>query len=255
MKQMITGITLVCVLMFVTSGCKEGGAIPSASQQEAPAATQPAAAPQGWTGAVVETMDAAGYTYVKIDTGTEQIWAAAPETQVKVGDTVSVPPGAPMKNYQSKTLNRTFDVVYFVPSINKPGEAPPAAIAPAGAMGMPGMKKKAPSAKVDLSGIAKAEGGKTIAEIFAEKEALGGKTVTVRGKVVKFNPNIMGTNWLHLQDGTGAAGTNDLTVTTDAEVQVGDTVLVTGALTLNKDLGSGYKFDVIIEKAQVTVEK
>jgi len=58
-----------------------------------------------------------------------------------------------------------------------------------------------------------------------------------------------------VQDGTGAAGTNDLTVTTDAEVQIGDTVLVTGALTLNKDLGSGYKFDVIIEKAQVAVEK
>jgi hypothetical protein len=255
MKQMITGITLVCVLMFVTSGCGEGGATPSAPQQEAPAAPQPTAAPQGWTGTVAETMNTAGYTYVKIDTGTEQIWAAAPETQVKVGDTVSVPPGAPMKNYQSKTLNRTFDVVYFVPSINKPGAAPPAAKAPAGAMGMPGMKKKAPSAKVDLSGIAKAEGGKTIAEIFAEKEALGSKTVTVRGKVVKFNPNIMGTNWLHVQDGTGAAGTNDLTVTTDAEVQIGDTVLVTGALMLNKDLGSGYKFDVIIEKAQVAVEK
>ena len=102
------------------------------------------------------------------------------------------------------------------------------------------MKKKAPSAKVDLSGIAKAEGGKTIAEIFAEKEALGGKTVTVRGKVVKFNPGIMGTNWLHVQDGTGAAGTNDLTVTTDAEVQIGNTVLVTGALTLNKEIGRAH---------------
>jgi hypothetical protein len=255
MKQMITGITLVCVLMFVASGCKEGSATPSASQQEAPAAPQPASIPQGWTGTVAETMNAAGYTYVKIDTGTEQIWAAAPGTQVKVGDTVSVPPGAPMKNFQSKTLDRTFDVVYFVSSINKPGEAPSAAKAPAGAMGMPGMKKKAPPAKVDLSGIAKAEGGKTIAEIFAEKEALGGKTVTVRGKVVKVNPNIMGTNWLHVQDGTGAAGTNDLTVTTDTEVQIGDTVLVTGPLTLNKDLGSGYTFDAIIEKAQVVVEK
>jgi len=48
-----------------------------------------------------------------------------------------------------------------------------------------------PGAEVDLSGIAKADGGKTVAEVFAEKGALAGQPVTVRGKVVKVNAGIM----------------------------------------------------------------
>jgi hypothetical protein len=125
-----------------------------------------------------------------------------------------------------------------------------------------GMDGKAPhpmpatdAAPVDLSGIAKADGGKTVAEVFAEKDALAGKPVTVRGKVVKANSGIMGKNWIHVRDGSGSDGTNDLTVTTTtAQPNVGDTVLVTGPVSLNKDFGMGYQYDVIVEDAQVTVE-
>ena len=113
----------------------------------------------------------------------------------------------------------------------------------------------APAETVDLAGIAKAEGGKTVAEVFAEKDQLAGKPVTFRGKVVKTNANIMGKNWLHVRDGSGADGTNDLTVTTAGAIpNVGDTVVVTGPVVLNKDFGMGYVYDVLIEDAQVTVE-
>jgi hypothetical protein len=112
-----------------------------------------------------------------------------------------------------------------------------------------------PGEEVDLSGIAKAEGGKTVAEVFAEKDALGGKPVTVRGKVVKVNAGIMGKNWLHVRDGSGAEGTNDLTVTTAGDLPaLGATVVVTGPVTLNKDFGMGYTYDVIVEDAEVKVE-
>jgi hypothetical protein len=114
----------------------------------------------------------------------------------------------------------------------------------------------APTEQVDLSGIARAEGGKTVAEVFAEKDQLAGQPVVVRGKVVKSNPGIMGKNWLHVRDGSGAEGTNDLTVsTTGAAPAVGDTVLVKGPVSLNKDLGMGYVYDVIVEDAEVTVEE
>ena len=116
----------------------------------------------------------------------------------------------------------------------------------------------APSASqptVDVSGIARAEGGKTIAEVFAEKDQLAGTTVVLRGKVVKVNANIMGRNWLHVRDGSGAEGTNDLTVTsTNVLPSVGDIVVVRGPVGLNKDLGMGYQYDVIIEDAEVTIE-
>ena len=76
----------------------------------------------------------------------------------------------------------------------------------------------------------------------------------MRGKVVKFSANIMGKNWVHLQDGTGESGINDLTVTTSAVVNKGDTVLVSGVLVIDKDFGYGYSYDVIIEDAEVSVE-
>ena len=72
--------------------------------------------------------------------------------------------------------------------------------------------------------------------------------------MVKFNGGILGTNWLHIQDGTGTEGSNDLTVTTSAVVKVGDTVLVRGAVSLDRDFGSGYRYGVIVEGATVTVE-
>lgn len=108
---------------------------------------------------------------------------------------------------------------------------------------------------VDLSGIARADGGQTVAEIFAAKDRLAGETVLIRGKVVKVNAGIMGKNWLHVRDGSGEAGTNDLTVTTTGTLpDVGDTVLVTGVLGLNRDFGMNYQYPVIIEDASVTVE-
>jgi hypothetical protein len=78
----------------------------------------------------------------------------------------------------------------------------------------------------------------------------------VRGKVVKYNAEIMGKNWLHIQDGSGSAdkSNNDLTVTTTTPAKVGDTVLVTGSVTTNKDFGAGYKYTVILDDAKVVVE-
>ena len=107
---------------------------------------------------------------------------------------------------------------------------------------------------VDLSGITPAAGGHTVGDIHAKKAELNGKPVKVRGKVVKFSPQIMGKNWIHIQDGTGDAGANDLTVTTGVSANTGDTVLISGTLTLDKDFGYGYAYDVIVEDAEVTVE-
>lgn len=120
---------------------------------------------------------------------------------------------------------------------------------------MPHPTPAAPAGNVDLSGIEKADGGKTIAEIYAEKDQLADQSVVFRGKVVKVNPDIMGKNWLHVRDGSGEEGSNDLTVTTAGVLpEVGDTVVVNGPVGLNVDFGMGYEYDVIIEDAEVTVE-
>jgi hypothetical protein len=64
----------------------------------------------------------------------------------------------------------------------------------------------------------------------------------------------MGKNWLHLQDGSGSEGTNDLTVTTTATAEVGDLVLVNGKVSVDRDFGYGYTYEVLLEDAEITVE-
>jgi len=102
--------------------------------------------------------------------------------------------------------------------------------------------------------VAPAEGGQTVEQVITNKADFIGQEILVRARVVKFTPQILGKNWIHLQDGTGSEGTNDLTVTTDAEPAVGDLVLMRGVLASDKDFGYGYKYDLIVEDAQVTVE-
>jgi hypothetical protein len=102
--------------------------------------------------------------------------------------------------------------------------------------------------------VAKSDGGVTIEELYARKSELTGKAVIVRGRVVKYNSGILGRNWVHIQDGTGAGGTHDLTVTTDDTVSVGDVVLVRGTAAVDRDFGMGYRYDLIVEEADVTAE-
>ncbi|SHJ42519.1 hypothetical protein SAMN02745165_02326 [Malonomonas rubra DSM 5091] len=236
-----------------TASQTPGSATPPA--MSAPAEQAPKAG--GTSGTVVETMNAAGYTYVQVDSGTEKIWAAAPAFEVKVGDSVVVPDGMAMNNYHSKTLNRDFPVVYFVDSVlNASAPAAPTVASTDMPAGHPATNTAAPAPDVDLSNISKADGGLTVGEVYGDKANLSGKDIVLRGKVVKYSPQIMGKNWLHVQDGSGdqAAGTHDLTVTTNITAQIGDTVLVQGPLTVDKDFGYGYQYDVIIEDAKVTVE-
>lgn len=227
----------------------------STAAKGATAAPGAAAAPGTTRGKVVETMNSGGYTYVALQQGGKKVWSAGPQVAVKVGDMVSMPTGMAMKNYHSKTLDRTFETVYFVQSISvagsEPAAAPTSGAAPTDVAGGMARSKAAP---VEIKGIAKAEGGKTVAEIYAAKADLNGKQITVRGKVVKYNGGIMGKNWMHIQDGSGAGATGDVTVTTQDKAAVGDTVLVKGKVATNRDFGSGYSYDLMLEEAKVTVE-
>ena len=281
----------VCVLAVAVTGCgdKVGGNAqakannpPAAAQPAAQTAAQPVARPGTLQGTVAETMDSGGYTYVLVDTGTQKVWCAAPVTAVKVGEKVTVPQGQMMNDFRSATLDRVFPEIWFTSAIWKAGSEPMGGATPQGAMGgMPGMgggaaaqgqmppTEKMPATGVNggpasgtklvlddqhVSGIKKAEGGYQIGEIYSKGKQLGGQVVKVRGRVVKFTPNIMGTNWVHIQDGSGAGATVDLTVTTSAIVAVGDVVLAEGTLAIDKDFGAGYKYAAIIEKATVAKE-
>jgi hypothetical protein len=222
------------------------------------AADGPASAPEG-PGRVLETMDAGSYTYVRVDFGSREDWVAAPKTALSVGDDVVVPAGLLMEDFRSETLDRTFDHIWFVEAVTVGGGTGGAAMSgsPHGSMEMPSGHPPvgggaAPG--VDLTGIEKLEGGQTVAELWTDRDDLVGQAIAVRGRVVKFLPEIMGKNWLHVRDGSGEEGTNDLTVTTATTVKVGDLVQVRGVLAADRDFGMGYRYDLIVEDAAVEIE-
>ncbi|MDF1838788.1 MAG: hypothetical protein P1V35_13035, partial [Planctomycetota bacterium] len=181
-----------------------------------------------------------GYTDVRLETAEGEVWAAGTAHNVTEGAQLIARGLTPMPGFRSATLDRTFEQIFFCDSMMVTG---------ANAAGH-AVAQDAPSSIQ----VEKAEGGQTVVQMFTEKDAFVGKQVTLRGKVVKFSAAIMGKNWIHLQDGSGESGTNDLTITTAQTVAVGDTVTVQGTLVADKDFGYGYKYAVIIEDAKVTVE-
>ncbi len=249
------------LVLFAVAGCSRqsaGGAAQQAVPSHAAASSAPSQSGQTAAGTVVETMDAASYTYVRVKTATGDVWAATAQVKLAVGDRVVVPLEMPVKDFHSPSLNRDFPLIYFASRVEREGEAPAAAAGsqmppPASAMASHGQMTGAPAAEPVTTKIAPPEGGVTIADVWARRAALAGKTVTVRGKVVKFNGGILDRNWIHIQDGSGDTkdGTNDLAITSQGVTKVGDIITVTGKLTTNKDIGSGYKYAAIIEDATI----
>lgn len=127
---------------------------------------------------------------------------------------------------------------------------------PHGATGLPQGHPPTTAATKDvpIGNVDKAEGpnGLRIDELFAQKDRFAGKAVRVRGVVVKATMGVMGKNFIHLRDGSGsdAKKDNDLTVTTTEVVERGQTVLLEGTVTLDKDLGAGYLYDILLEDAK-----
>ena len=235
--------------------------------------TQPRAAdaaqPGAGSGKVLEKIDASSYTYVRLDDGRgKEIWAAIPGTQLEIGEQVTLEGGTVMRNFNSKTLNRTFDSIIFATGVARAGgnnNAP----TPAAAMAGSGFSRTGSAAPDPHSQFSSGSGrpmvpfvdlkvekstarnGYTVGELFTKAASLNSQKVTVKGQVVKVNPEIMGKNWLHIQDGTGdpSKNTHDLVVTSADMAEKGAIISLEGILTTDKDFGSGYRYDVIVEHA------
>jgi len=93
---------------------------------------------------------------------------------------------------------------------------------------------------------------KTVEQVFAQQAELSGKHIHISGEVVKVNNGIMGKNFLHIKDGTGTEGTNDIIVTSQQTANVGDKVGVDALVTTNRDFGMGYSYKVILEEAKLS---
>ena len=137
-----TALVLLSIVALAVAGCKDKPKT-EAPQQAAPAG-MPAAAPGaaapggaapggdphagmkaqeipagvGKKAKVTQTMNSGGYTYVEAaDEKGVKTWLALPEIKVKVGDSIEYPDTPPLSNFQSKTLNKTFEKISFIPGV------------------------------------------------------------------------------------------------------------------------------------------
>jgi hypothetical protein len=232
---------------------------PDTKQSSRPAADVPGPvlSDPAVSGTILETMDSGGYTYMLLRTNRGDVWTAVNQAKVKKGSVATVVNPAEMVNFESKTLHRKFDRILFGTLAQAPAKAGTGAPSQAemkAAMAAQHSAAASGPSNVGPIKVDKAAGGRTVAEIFAERAALKDKEVVVRGKVVKYTPDVMGKNWIHLRDGSGSREkkNDDITVTTRATAAIGDVVLVRGVVRLDRDFGAGYAYSVILEDAKVS---
>jgi hypothetical protein len=234
MRYLAFLFSMIVMLTFIS--CEKEKEEPKTKTMQVPTGTRSVK--------VVETMDASNYTYINVDENGRTYWIAVPQMEVKVGETFYFSKSMEMKNFKSETLNRTFESILFVEDIRKEPDTQK-------------MNQPHPvptTAKEEKISIERLKDGKSIGEIFGEMNKLSGRNVKVRGKVVKYNPGIMGTNWIHIQDGTAFQKDFDLLVTSDTKVELGQVITAEGKLVINKDFGSGYSYKALIEKAKIRID-
>jgi hypothetical protein len=193
-----------------------------------------------------EVVQSSNYTYIRALEDNKESWLAISKREVAIGKSYYFVPNIEMTDFVSKELKRTFKTIVFV---EKFSEEP---IVPESLAAMPdSLRGIKPAVAKEGIKVEPAKGGITIGELFAKKDSYEGKTVKIKGEVVKFSPEIMGKNWLHIQDGTSGNGAFDLTITTGDVVKIGDIVTFEGVVALKKDFGAGYFYEVIVENGKL----
>ncbi len=132
-----TVLVVLSIAALALAGCKDKPktevpvAAPGAATPGAPTAVPPGGDPHAGMKAqeipaaagnkkasVSQTMNSGGYTYVEAaDEKGEKTWLALPEMKIAKGDKIEYPETPPLTNFHSKTLNKTFEKICFIPGV------------------------------------------------------------------------------------------------------------------------------------------
>lgn len=230
-------ILVVLVMLVAFTGCVKKNKVPTAQDVNNPAMHEVK---------VEEVVQTSNYTYMRVKENDAEKWIAVNRQEAAPGDVYYYEQGLEMRNFNSKELNRTFESVYFVEGLSK---EPVAAHVHEGAEAI----KPVQATLTQKEGISVAPvvEGLSIAKLYADRSKYDGKTIKMKGQVVKINDQVMDRNWIHIQDGTNDSGNFDLTVTTKDSVKLDEVVTFEGTISLKKDFGYGYFYEVIMEDAKV----
>ena len=234
--------------LIILSGCESKPKVISAEstpQEQSTGAVTEESASKLHKVVVEEVLPTEKYSYLRVKENEEEFWIAIPKKEIEKGGTYYYRGGLKKTNFESVEYNRVFETVYLVSDVSKDP-------------GMSGMSGGNPHQNVSNTtpagqdiNVEPPPGGIKLGELINNKKKYEGQTIKVQGRVVKLNNMIMNRNWVHLQDGSLKDEKIDLTVTTDENVAIGDIVAFEGKISLNKDFGAGYKYEIIMEDAHI----
>lgn len=239
--QKVFGFGFLFLSLFIIVSC---GSKDEPNVQEQNEMTEQSVNTQIHNVVVEEKMDANNYTYLKVKEDDKSYWIAVTKMEINPGENISYSKFMEMKDFKSESLNKTFESILFVDDARKGGTAEQLK---SSHQNIVGEKDK----NINIEPLKE---GYTVEQIYEKRATLDSKTVKVKGKVVKVNEGILGTNWVHIQDGTGNEGTHDLLVTTNESVKVGSVVVAEGKVVKDMDFGSGYFYSVLLENAKIKPE-
>jgi len=186
------------------------------------------------TGIVNQTINVMGYTYMEITDSTGSLWVAGYSTQLDNGTEITATGNLNIE-FTSPTMGRTFDIILFVNSIS--GGTTSVSNSPHG-----GPHGSGDIVTGDIN-VTPVDGGTRIEDIKSMSSELDGQVVKVSAEVVK-NVVLIDDYFLTLDDGTGQLKARCPNI---FNVSLGDSVVVTGSVMTDVDLGSGYYYEVLLQ--------
>jgi len=201
---------------------------------------------------VNEVLPTSRYVYMNVIEAGKQFWVATGKQDITLGNTYYYHGGLLKTNFESKEYKRVFDTIYLVTSLvaeghgNNTGNLTADFSEGTSASQTNSERKDIPT---HTEAIVQHKGSIKIADLVANPTAYEGMTVQLTGKCFKINPNIMNRNWIHLQD--GSKDDYDLVITSNTFVPEGKVITIKAEVSLNRDFGAGYRYDLILENGTV----
>ena len=193
---------------------------------------------------VVDSKDASRYVYLKVKEGSRDYWISTWKMPFNKGDVFYYKGGILKLNFYSKEHKMVFDTLYLISKISK---VP--VFTKTGALDKVNTKSK-DSDKAKSKSNHEKDNIVTISDLLSSPEKYKGKIIEVSGKCTKVNINIMGKNWIHLQQKDKNGQSYNLVVTSRDNARVGEECYFEGKIDTKLDLGAGYFFDVIMQEAK-----
>lgn len=236
MESMIRGYRLlVTMLILLISSCNWG---PKTTMTTIPKKTSINKAMHEVV--VDEVLLSSNYVYARVREGDREFWISTGKQEVQEGGTYLYREALLKTLFESKEHNRIFDTLYMVTTLLPKNHGK-------------NFTKRATSLEENdaFDTIKKPfEGTIKISELVENPNKYVGKMVELSGECTKVNPAIMNRNWIHLND--GSQDDFDLVITSQEDVEKGDVITVRGIVSLDKDFGSGYVYDILLEEGTIT---